>query len=97
MDRAADGRAMRDHRGCSVMGVLNPPMTEDEEDNLAAYRDADLLFRRAEQVALALLDLTDPENDISNPRARHWLVDDLCMTLGRLGDVAGFDVRRVRS
>lgn len=76
------------------MTALNPPMTETEEDHLFSYRDPRLLFRRAEQVALALLDLTNPKNDISHPQARHWLADELCMTLARLGEIAGFDTRR---
>lgn len=76
------------------MNTLNPPMTENEEDHLLAHRDQRLLFRRAEQVALALLDLTNPKNDISNPQARHWLADDLCATLDRLGEITGFNARR---
>ena len=76
------------------MSALNPPMTEIEEDHLLEYRDPRLLFRRAEQVALALLDLTNPKNDITNPQARYWLADELCMTLDRLGEIAGFNARR---
>ncbi|GAN63350.1 hypothetical protein AA0313_2596 [Acetobacter indonesiensis NRIC 0313] len=76
------------------MTALNPPMTEAEEDHLLTYRDQRLLFRRAEQVAFALLDLTNPKNDISYPQARHWLADELCMTLDRLGEIAGFNARR---
>lgn len=79
------------------MTSLNPPMTEIEEDHLLAYRDPRLLFRRAEQVALALLDLTNPKNDISHPQARHWLADELCMTLARLGEITDLDARRVLS
>ena len=33
------------------MGVLNPPMTEDEEDPLAEYRDEALVLLSAVQVA----------------------------------------------
>ncbi|MCP1214618.1 hypothetical protein NKW53_00860 [Acetobacter orientalis] len=76
------------------MSTINPPMTEAEEDHLLAHREPRLLFRRAEQVALALLDLTNPKNDISYPQARHWLADELCMTLDRLGEIAGLDARR---
>ncbi|MDN7355188.1 hypothetical protein [Acetobacter senegalensis] len=76
------------------MTALTPPMSENEEDHLLGYRDQRLLFRRAEQVALALLDLTNPKNDIFHPQARHWLADELCMTLDRLGEVAGFHARR---
>ncbi|MCG0993889.1 hypothetical protein LHT11_01570 [Acetobacter indonesiensis] len=71
------------------MTALNPPITEIEEDHLLEYRDPRLLFHRAEQVALALLELTNPKNDISHPQARHWLADELCMTLDRLGEIAG--------
>lgn len=76
------------------MTALTPPMTEIEEDHLLEYRDPRLLFHRAEQVALALLDLTNPKNDIANPQARNWLADELCMTLDRLGEIAGFHARR---
>lgn len=76
------------------MSALTPPMTEIEEDHVLAYRDPHLLFKRAEQVALALLELTNPKNDISHPQARHWLADELCMTLDRLGEIAGFHARR---
>lgn len=76
------------------MSALTHPMTEIEEDHLLEYRDPRLLFRRAEQVALALLDLTNPKNDITNPQTRYWLADELCMTLSRLGEIAGFNARR---
>ncbi|MFT8463717.1 hypothetical protein [Acetobacter persici] len=68
-------------------------MTEAEEDNLIGFRCPRLLFHRAEQMALALLDLTNPDNDISFPQARHSLADELCMALGRLGEVTGYGVK----
>ncbi|CEF40202.1 hypothetical protein ASN_799 [Acetobacter senegalensis] len=71
------------------MTALNPPMTEIEEDHLLEYRDPRLLFLRAEQVALALLELTNPKNDISHPQARHWLADELCTTLDLLAALSG--------
>lgn len=76
------------------MSNPTPAMTEAEHDHLADYSNPRLLFRRAEQVALALLDLTNPKNDISYPQARHWLADELCLTLNRLGEIEGFNARR---
>lgn len=79
------------------MSNANPAMTEDEEDNLASYRNPRLLFHRAEKMAQTLLDLTNPDCDITSPQARHWVADELCMTLGRLGEVTGYGVKGVKS
>lgn len=70
-----------------------PAMTEAEHDHLANYRNPRLLLDKAEKIAQALHDLSQPENEVVSPAARYWLADELCSTLERLGNVTGYNVR----
>ncbi len=76
------------------MSNPTPAMTEAEHDHLADYRSPRLLLNKAEKIAQALHDLSHPENDVVFPAARYWLTDELCTTLDRLGEIAGFHARR---
>ena len=70
-----------------------PAMTEAEHDHLANYRNPRLLLDKAEKIAQALHDLSQPENEVVFPAARYWLADELCSTLERLALQLFFEIK----